>query len=604
MNNKNKSLCLLAISLAVVWGFIDTSSGGENIWTHSSEGMNGGRIRRVAISPNFVNDKTIFAVAGTGSTFDAFYANGIFKSTDGGLTWTWVFKDIPVPVRDIVLSPNYAADQTIFVITNYFGGTLSGIILKSVDGGINWEYIELSSTNTGTNNFGTLSAITFSPAYSDDQTVFVADWIGNIFKSTDGGVSYQTVRPTTTAIQSFAISPNYEDDQTLFVFEGHVLKSTDGGESWSTSLPLYRQFSGSLGISPEFASDSTIFLGSYDKGVYKSIDAGSSWSQVNEGLPYEVGVNAGSIRALVVSPNFGNDQTIFVVTDSSGVFKSTNGGTFWEKVEIPALNSYSNLTKTSLPKKSNQEEFGFGDSTARSRNYWSESKAKMLLREANIQGNNEASIYDLAISPDYPNDQTIVLCHNQGLLKSEDDGASWNPAMNGITAIVATDLEISPDLGTDSTLFAGTWEGLYKSKDGGQSWVLIGFKGQAVNIELSPAFATDQTLFALVGDSLFKSINAGESWAFVSIGMSGILVISPDYPNDHTLFAYWEGTGVYKSPDDGLTWNDMNNGLTSLEVSALAVSPNYVNDQTVFAGTFFSGSDGGVFRSDDGGGSW
>jgi photosystem II stability/assembly factor-like uncharacterized protein len=145
-----------------------TDYAGWDIWSYTSEGMNGGSIALLAISPTFENDQTVFAAAGP----EEFYPLGIFKSTDGGSSWTWVFKDIPVPIVDIALSPNYAVDQTVFVITRFFGGTLSGIILKSVDGGINWEYIDEC-------NSGSLSAIVFSPDYANDLTIFVGNHIGH-----------------------------------------------------------------------------------------------------------------------------------------------------------------------------------------------------------------------------------------------------------------------------------------------------------------------------------------------------------------------------------------------------------------------------------------
>ena len=517
-----------------------------NIWSFTSDGMYGGSISQLAISPDFVNDRTIFAACGP----DVLLSSGIFRSTDGGITWSWVLSDIPMPVVEIELSPNYASDQTIFVITEMFGGNPSGVILKSVDGGINWEYIRLDSSS-GTDSFGTLSGIAFSPDYVNDQTVFVGDHIGNLFKSTDAGVSWQFINRPDTLPLKLTISPDFTEDRILFAAHGGVLKSTDGGESWTISRGAWSRGIKLLVISPNFAADSTVFAGTYDDGVYKTTDAGSTWVQVNEGLPYGPGLHDGDIRALVVSPDFARDSTIFAVTDGEGVYKSIDGGTSWQSIENPAKD-----------------------------------------------------IYDLALSPKYPNEKTIYLGTHEGVYQSNDNGASWNLLINGITAVNVEELEVSPDFDNDGTVFAGTWRGLFKSLDGGISWGLNGFDGRTVDIELSPNFKSDRMLFALVEDSLFKSTDTGESWSLVATDLIGKLAISPNYPIDSTIFVYSEGGGVFKSIDNGNSWNAVNNGLTSLEISALAISPSYLNDQTLVAGTFMSESDGGVFRSRDGGNSW
>ncbi|HID64568.1 MAG TPA: exo-alpha-sialidase [Anaerolineae bacterium] len=83
------------------------------------------------------------------------------------------------------------------------------------------------------------------------------------------------------------VSPNYGDDQTLFArLDEGLIKSTDGGRTWwpvNIGLPLKDDGNPpsvlSLAISPDYASDGTLFVGLVDHGVYRSVDGGESWER-------------------------------------------------------------------------------------------------------------------------------------------------------------------------------------------------------------------------------------------------------------------------------------------------------------------------------------
>lgn len=79
-----------------------------------------------------------------------------------------------------------------------------------------------------------------------------------------------------------------------------------------------------------------------------------------------------------------------------------------------------------------------------------------------------------------------------------------------------------------------------------------------------------------------------------------VVVLSPHYAADQTLWVSALNSGIWQSTDGGGTWAQVNNGLTQLAVPALAISPAFVTDGTLFAGT----TDGAIFKSTDGGGNW
>ena len=209
---------------------------GENVWTQSSQGMWGGDVKALAISPGYVTDRTLFA--GT--------SGGVFKSSDGGASWSAMNIGLTsLDVRALALLPCYASDRTLFAGT-------SGGVFKSTDGGASWSAI----TNWGA------WALALSPGYASDHTLFAGIWGRGVRKSSDGGASWSAVNTgiTNLNINALALSPDYASDSTLFAGTwGGVFKSSDGGASWNAmntgliDLGVY-----ALALSPGYATDSTL----------------------------------------------------------------------------------------------------------------------------------------------------------------------------------------------------------------------------------------------------------------------------------------------------------------------------------------------------------
>jgi len=309
---------------------------GYNVWTQCSQGIGAVEVRSLAISPGYASDRTLFA--GT-------WGNGVYKSADGGDSWSTVNSGIPpliyyLDVYALALSPGYASDRTLFV------GSPCGV-LKSTDGGTSWSTADtgLLSPDVPCPDILTLA---LSPGYAADLTLFAGTLEKGVFKSTNGGASWNAVPWNTglnsSHIEALTLSPSYTSDRTLFAgTDRGVFKSTDGGYSWNTtsltSLNVH-----SLALSPGYASDRTLFAGTDGGGVLKSSDGGFSWSTMNTGL---TNLN---VYTLALSPSYVTDRTLFAGTGGSGVFKSTDSGTSWSAMNegLGDLGILSlNLTPTS-----------------------------------------------------------------------------------------------------------------------------------------------------------------------------------------------------------------------------------------------------------------
>jgi photosystem II stability/assembly factor-like uncharacterized protein len=246
-----------------------------------------------------------------------------------------------------------------------------------------------------------------------------------------------------------------------------VFKSSDGGGTWNainTGLPSdFGVFA--LAINPVtpttlYAAMDGYYSGGYGGGVFMSVDGGSNWNAVNNGLPTSVGFHALAIDHTTPS-------TLYAGAAGGGVFVSTDGGNTW--------------------------------------------------------GNNaltSSSVYALAINP--LTTSVLYAGTDGGVFQSIDGGVTWNAVNNGLpTGVGIYSLAIDP--ANPSTLYAGTdVAGVFTSLDGGATWnginngVPTGFEIHAVAV--SPV--NSSMLYAgLFGGGFFTSTDGGNSWTEFDTGI-------------------------------------------------------------------------------------
>ena len=219
----------------------------------------------------------------------------------------------------------------------------------------------------------------------------------------------------------------------------------------------------------------------------------------------------------------------------------------------------------------------------------------------------------IAVSPNYSQDQTIMaatgyLSIKQGvyaLLESTDGGVNWSfvPGLPNVGQMVG--IAFSPNYSQDQTIFAAAAGGLVRSQNQGASWSLLS-QQSFLSVALSPNFAADNTLFLVSGtNTILMSTNSGQSLTQVpspsslTAGLS-VIAVSPDYAVDHTIMVGSVADGIFKSNNAGSTWTLVTSGLQIPSVTAITYSPDFTKDTTVFAGT----SGFGFLVSTNGGNSW
>lgn len=260
------------------------------------------------------------------------------------------------------------------------------------------------------------------------------------------------------------------------------------------------------------------------------------------------------------SPNFEEDGLVFVGTDPGGVFRSTDSGDTWSRIN---------------------------------------------------EGLIDGVVTDIVLSPDFLSDDTVFISTvRNGVFRSRNRGDTWEQSSIGLERRSVASIAISPNFARDRTLFAGTqFRGIFRSTNGGDSWERIGLPSSNVlAIGVSPEYATDRTVFAGTGrDGVSRSIDGGESWEAINRGLdeltktvpvSSVMKFSPDYPRDDTVFLGTTEEGPFKSTNRGNFWRAIDEGITSsLSVQGLVLSPNFRRDGLLFVAI----RNGNVFASNDAG---
>jgi len=206
-----------------------------------------------------------------------------------------------------------------------FAARFSGLC-RSTDGGRTWQpgFDSLNFQSP----FPALT-VALSPVFEQENSVFVGTGSG-ILRSTDGGQTWENAQVPSPppVISALVVSPNYVQDGILLAatLEDGVLCSSDRGRRWiAWNFGLLDLNTLCLAISPDFTNDETLFIGT-QSGIFRSTNAGRSWREVNLPVGFE------PVLSLAVSPSFSRDATLFAGTENKGLLRSGDGGQTWQRL--------------------------------------------------------------------------------------------------------------------------------------------------------------------------------------------------------------------------------------------------------------------------------
>jgi photosystem II stability/assembly factor-like uncharacterized protein len=539
--------------------------GAVEAWS-SCRGPEGAVIDALAIDP--LNPAILYA---------GMDADGVYKSTDGGLNWTAINNGLAnLNIRVLVLHPQGP--------TTIYAGTSTGGVFKSTDGGDSW-----SAANSGLANLN-LRALAVNP--QNPAIIFAATSTGGVFKSTNGGENWNEANSGLSNLNGRSLAIDIQSPATMFVGTqgGGIFKSTDSGESWKAILSglSYKNFQ-TIALDPR--SPEILYAGT-DSGAYKSTNSGRSWSAIVDGLD---DIN---VLSFAVDPQISG--VVYAGTNSGGVYKSANYGELWSAVNAGIIESNVRTLATD-PHNSTIVYAGTnGGGVYKSTNSgdrWGAASGGLVL----------TNVWTLSFDPASP----LVLyagVNGRGVFKSTNGCASWSIMNSGLTNTSIFTLAI--DQQNSDIIYAGAYGGgVFKSTDGGANWEAVNNGLASLNVwtlaldsqDSAVVYAGINSFFGGSG-GVYKSVDGGANWSAINSGLTNTTVyaLKVNPQNSAILYAGTFGGGVFKSTDGGTNWSAINSGLTNRNVWTLAIDPQ--NPAIVYAGSIFGA--GGVFRSTDGGSNW
>jgi len=394
-----------------------------------------------------------------------------------------------------------------------------------------------------------------------------------------------------------------------FSTEPRLYHSAKEGQNWldlSRNLPPHPVHA--LAVSPNFKQDQTLFvsqlLPGQAGGLLKSTDGGQSWQPAMNGLR-DLWVDR-----LFISPTFGKTGLIMAKTSYGGLHISTDGGQQWQ----PLIKLDANAT---FPTAGAEVAAAFGSDTILVSQAMDDMRG---IFRATIKPGGKLSTWEpvfdipathLALSP---NGKT-ALAFGLTLWRSADGGQSWQIGGSGLVGLdnlQPDQIIFSPNFKTDQTAYfffkgaTGSNSGvLFRSADGGQTW-------QPWRAPNPDKLFTAITLAAdgdfLLGDAaaeLARLSPAQLQWAPPPLptGRFPIDSLAGAAGANQTLFAVSRQQGLFKSTNGGRGWQltgfPARTQKFSSERYRLAISPDFDTDQTLYIATGLS-----LHRSTDGGGSW
>jgi len=568
-----------------------------------------GQIGAVLIHPR---DPNIVFIAAQGNAFKPTRDRGVYRTKDGGKTWQKVlFVSDSTGATDLELAPDnpneiYAAmwrgERKPWTIIS---GAREGGIYKSVDGGETWTKL----TNGLPQGLFGKSDLAVSPA--DPRRVYALieapEPADGLYRSDDRGQTWRLVSSYNPLLNRPFYYTNVDADPTdadvVYVNDEGFYKSVDGGQNWERRSTPHGD-NHDMWINP---TNPNVFIQSNDGGANITQDGGRSWStqhnqataelyqvDVDDQFPFWMyaGQQDNSTIAVPSLPPFSHPA------GPGGYWRATGGCETGPVVPKPGNPNIVYANCKGL--------FGrYNKLTGQEKQYY--------IGAQNIYGHNPKDLKyrfqrtaPIEVSPHDPN---TVYMGSQFVHRTTDDGATWEIISPDLTANkpqyqMASGMPITRDITgeehyqviyaiRESKLERGLiWVGandgpFHVTRDGGKTWTNVTPRdlppdGRVQNIEPSPHRA-GKAYFAvyryLLGDDqpyIYRTTDYGRTWTQLTTGANGIpadyptRVVREDPVREGLLYA---GTqyGMFISFDDGAHWQRFQQNLPGTPVTDIKV---------------------------------
>lgn len=496
---------------------------------------------------------------------------GVYASTNGGARWELSSKGLPssnifclASKGDTVLAGiteglYYTTNNGNNWIVNYYdGGAVTSVLIKN-----NRIYVWYFGKFAFTDDFGQNWTVRDCPSeYAKcscilDSALFVGDFYSYAYKSTDMGLTWDSVR----------LGANYLNAADLKVYNNYVYlcstslyRSSNNGITWTPLSGLYNP--------KNLCYDESLLYAATDNGLYVSTNMGSSWtSRPINGSVYAVTAlmyNSNKVFAgvensdIYFTANHGAnwtqsisgytnlyinslsviDSVIYASTTQKGVFKSSDNGNNWTKLNTPSITNV-NFVKS----LNNKLYMGYSNG---------------LYSSTNSGSNWSALMTNVNVRDMIAKDTFLFVSTSSGVYRSSFNGSGFN--ITGLTNGNVNRFAVKGNL-----LLAASLQGIFYSANNGNGW------GQSSSQWIYDMVVLNNDIYAGGISKVYKSTDGGYSW--YPTNTSGIFV-NGLYVVGNTLYALTR-TGVLSTSDGGQNWTDHNEGLVFPDTKCLVAKGNY-----------------------------
>ncbi|MEQ8675330.1 MAG: hypothetical protein RLP44_01440 [Aggregatilineales bacterium] len=247
--------------------------------------------------------------------------------------------------------------------------------------------------------------------------------------------SEATVTTQSDFVYALGASPSFQQDGICFAAkQSGLYRSQDGGIAWDYCFNAFRTKSlipaTAIVISPTFDSDRTLFVGTYG-GILNSTDGGDSWEFVPLPSPAPI------VTALEISPNYHQDGIVLAATLEDGVFRSINRGAGWVSWN-----------------------FGLLD--------W--------------------RVHCITISPQFAQDETVIIGTESGLFQSKNGGRMWQEVASPVIGDLISHILLTAQFTSHGELLIATEDGKLYQREKNDQWEKLEMQTSTEHIQALISF--------------------------------------------------------------------------------------------------------------------